>query len=117
GSGNARSCDGAIQVIPFEGFCAGKLLAGNAIAPLTVVVRRACLDSVGMFDQRFAPADDWDLWLRVARSYRLGFLDDVTALYRFHGDNVSRDELSMQRAVIRTMKSICERFPDIPQGL
>jgi glycosyltransferase involved in cell wall biosynthesis len=116
GAGATRSCEGAIQVHPFAGRCAGALLAGNAIAPLTVVMRRACLDEVGVFDQQFAPADDWHLWLRIARIYPVGFLDRITAQYRFHGDNVSKDQLIMQRAILRVVDAVCERFPDIAQS-
>jgi glycosyltransferase involved in cell wall biosynthesis len=92
-AGNPRPCAGAIWIYPFEGLCAGRMLLGSAIAPATVVVRRSCIDNVGPFDQSFAPADDWELWIRIARRYRLGFLDEVTTRYRFHGENVSRDQL------------------------
>ena len=47
----------------------------------------------------------------------MGFLDEVTAQYRFHGQNVSKDQVEMQRVVVKIMDSICERFPDIPEGV
>jgi len=116
-TGAPRTCEGAILVRPFTGLCAGQLLLGSAIAGVTVLVRKQCLDRVGRFDQQFAPADDWELWVRIARLYPLGFLDRVTAKYRFHGENVSRDQFKMQQAVLRIMDSVCHRFPDVPKGV
>lgn len=116
-AGAARSCEGAIQVYPFTGQCAGRLFAGNAIAPLTVLMRRSCVEEVGVFDQQFAPADDWHLWLRIARRYSLGFLDTITAKYRFHDANVSQDQLVMHRAVLRVMAAISQQFPDVPESM
>ncbi len=115
--GAAYSCDGAIWVYPFEGLCAGRLLLGNGIAPVTVLMRASCIDDVGKFDQRFAPADDWELWMRIARHHSLGFLDEVTAHYRFHGDNVSRDQLLMQLTVLKIMDAVCARFPDVAESI
>jgi glycosyltransferase involved in cell wall biosynthesis len=116
-SGAACSCEGAISVYPFEGLCAGRLLLGNGIAPLTVLLRAACIDRAGKFDQRFSPADDWELWIRIARHDSLGFLDEVTAHYRFHGDNVSKDQLLMQLTVLKIMDAVCARFPDVTESI
>jgi len=112
-AGALRSCVGAIGVHPHKGLCAGRLLLGNGIAPVTVLLRRECIDDVGTFDQRFAPADDWELWMRIARRHPIAFIDEVTACYRFHGENVSSDQLTMQCAVLRIMDAMCERFPDV----
>ena len=116
-AGRPCPCTGAIAVYPLAGLCAGRLLLGNGIAPLTVLIRRSCLDEVGGFDQRFAPADDWELWLRIARSQALGFMDEVTARYRVHDQMVSKDLSRMQQTVLSIMDSICERFPEVAQSV
>jgi glycosyltransferase involved in cell wall biosynthesis len=116
-AGQPRSCAGAIWVYPYEGLCAGRMLLGSGIAPVTVLVRSTCIEDVGGFDQRFAPADDWELWMRVARCHPIGFLDEVTACYRFHGENVSSDQLKMQRTIVKVIDAICERFPDVPRSV
>jgi glycosyltransferase involved in cell wall biosynthesis len=116
-AGETCPCTGAIWVYPFEGLCAGRLLLGNGIAPLTVLTRRVCIDDVGGFDQRFAPADDWELWMRIARRHAFGFMDEATARYRVHEENVSKDHLTMQQTVLSVIDSICERFPDVPRSV
>ena len=116
-SGEPCTCEGAISVYPFEGLCAGRLLLGNGIAPLTVLMRSECVREVGGFDQKFAPADDWELWLRIARRYEFGFMDEITARYRVHAENISKDHAQMQKTVLSIVDSICERFPDVAQSL
>jgi glycosyltransferase involved in cell wall biosynthesis len=111
--GEVRSCDGVIWVYPFQGRCAPQLARGNGIAPLTVMLRRSCIDDVGTFDQLLAPADDWELWIRIARQYELGFSDEVTALYRWHGENVSGNRVTMHRAVLRVLRHVAEHYPDV----
>jgi hypothetical protein len=116
-AGHACTCEGSIWVFPFEGNCAERLLLGNGIAPLTVLMRRQCVDDVGVFDQGLAPADDWDLWLRLADRYPVGFIDEVTARYRVHDHNASKDHLTMQRAVLRIMEAAPARLPNTMRNI
>jgi len=45
------------------------LLKGNFLANSSVVIRRACLEETGLFDTSLGHAEDWDLWLRIARGH------------------------------------------------
>jgi GT2 family glycosyltransferase len=48
---------------------------------LTVMVPRAVLDRVGLFDERREiHVEDWDLWLRIASRYPVGYLAGATAV-------------------------------------
>jgi glycosyltransferase involved in cell wall biosynthesis len=58
------------------------LLRENYVTAPSVVMRRACLQHIGLFDERiFIPAD-WDLWLRLAREYSIDFIDEPLSKYR-----------------------------------
>ncbi len=72
----------------------------SASVPL---VRRAALERVGGFDARCVPADDWDLWLRLARASRFAFCDEVLTDYLLHANQQRLDERRMFRAVRRTL--------------
>lgn len=61
------------------------------IPALTVVIRRRCLDEVGYFDPQLPNAQDYDLWLRLAKRYRFCYMDMPLAKYRLHGSNLSRN--------------------------
>jgi glycosyltransferase involved in cell wall biosynthesis len=64
-------------------------------APGQVLIRRAALEKAGPFR---APADDWELYLRLTRYGELAFVPDVVLGYRWHAGNVSRNQLKMSRA-------------------
>jgi glycosyltransferase involved in cell wall biosynthesis len=49
----------------------GALIWGNFLPTSSVMVRRACLEKVGGFDETLPTlGEDWDLWLRLAANYR-----------------------------------------------
>lgn len=53
-----------------------------------VVLPRGVLDEVGGFDERLSTSADWDLFYRVARRHRIGFVPEVLLRYRLHGGNM-----------------------------
>lgn len=87
----------------YVGWCTDKLLMGNGLLALTVLMKSSLLKQCGGFTQSRAPADDWDLWLRISRLASFGFIADVCAHYRLHGRNESRHLLKMKRAEISVL--------------
>jgi len=77
----------------------------NPLVSMSVpLVRRSCLESAGGFDPRCVPADDWDLWLRLAaRKAPFVWSDAVLTDYILHAGQQRRDEARMFRAVRRTL--------------
>ena len=77
------------------------LFLRNFIILLTVMVRKSVLDRVGSFDERpeFVAAEDFELWLRIARTSRVHFLEGVVGRYRVHSGNISKGiENKMQQS-------------------
>ena len=62
------------NVKPFRGNVFNELLVANFISNLTVMVRKEALNKVGMFDLKYIIAQDYDLWLRIARDYTIDFI-------------------------------------------
>ena len=83
----------------------GWLLGWNnpLVSASVPLVRRAALERVGGFDARCVPADDWDLWLRLARTSRFCFCDDILTDYVLHANQQRLDERRMFRAVRRAL--------------
>jgi glycosyltransferase involved in cell wall biosynthesis len=52
----------------------------------TAIVRRSALARAGRFDERAVPADDYDMWSRLARLGELAFVDEVVMEYRRHDE-------------------------------
>ncbi|MDE2119649.1 MAG: glycosyltransferase [Betaproteobacteria bacterium] len=98
-------------VAPLSGNCFSELFNRNRIAVLTVLLRKGCLAEVGTFNKSLAGADDYELWLRLARRYRFGFIPEVLACYRIHGDNVSHDRFKMTLRELQSLESVLAADP------
>ena len=53
-----------------------------------VMVRAAVLREVGGFDPGLRRTEDWDLWIRIARTGRPAWVCEPLVAYRFHAGNV-----------------------------
>lgn len=71
-------------------FLAALLVANRIVNPATVMVRAACLDTVGVFDPATIPAEDWDLWIRIGLRYPMGTMPEPLAYYRHHDSYMPR---------------------------
>ena len=58
------------------------LIGSNFIASCSAVVRRSAIESVGGVFPEATPADDWDLWLRIAERYPIAALPEPVSIYR-----------------------------------
>ncbi|QCC50045.1 glycosyltransferase family 2 protein [Halapricum salinum] len=66
-------------------------------SPSRIVVRRACLEDVGGFDESLAAKQDWDLYLRIAENWRFETLQEVLCYRTIHDDALSRDPATAAR--------------------
>lgn len=95
--------DGRIlQAVPCEQGMRGdiykQLLIKNRMTGGTVVVSRNALDTVGCFDETFQAAENWDLWIRIARKFAVEYIDEPMMNYLKHPDNMSCNSQKMSRA-------------------
>jgi glycosyltransferase involved in cell wall biosynthesis len=82
-------------VIPkAHGRCTLELLAHNSITTSSVLLRRAAL-GLDRFPNGMDGCDDWDVWLRVSRTWAFAYIDEPLTYYRVHDANVSRDKAVM----------------------
>ncbi len=82
------------------------LLKGNYVSMCAAVLfRRAALTVVGEFDPALEAAEDYDLYLRIARRFPICDHDDVVAEYRRHGAALTDDPLLMLRCALRVLKA------------
>lgn len=70
----------------------------NCIPASGVVVRRAIMDRVNLFDPKCVGAEDWDLWLRMSLLGDFCFVDQVVYSYRIHETNMSKNREFMMKA-------------------
>ncbi len=66
----------------------GAFLTCNALLHPSVMVRRDAVLAAGSYSPCPPPCEDYDLWLRVAKSRRLANLPQVLLYYRVHGRGI-----------------------------
>lgn len=63
----------------------------------TVMMRKEAVLHCGRYDPRMVPAEDLDLWLRMAETGRLANLPDIVLKYRVHDNSISGSKRDLQR--------------------
>lgn len=66
------------------------LLRENFLNTNNVLIRKEVFTIVGMFDEKRRYSEDYDLWLRIAKRYKIGFVNNILTEYRSHSLNRSR---------------------------
>ena len=51
------------------------------------MLRRECLDRAGLFDEKVGLGQDWELWIRIARSYKVGVVDAILIYFTRHSQS------------------------------
>lgn len=78
-----------------RGAILNQLLQRNVIVGGSVnsVIRRSAMTAAGFFDPDLPAMEDYDYWLRVARFYKVDFVDELLVRYydTDHGERRSRD--------------------------
>lgn len=81
------------------------------------MVRRSCLDTVGVFDQNltsFNVNEDWDMWLRIAARYPFKAVKEPLVYYRQHSNSASRNWEAMEQSFNIVIE---KAFASAPQEL
>jgi glycosyltransferase involved in cell wall biosynthesis len=96
-----------------SGWVFEKLLGGNFITACSAMIRRSCYDAVGTYDESLV-VEDWDMWLRIAKKFRIEYLDLPTVVYRQHGRNMSD---IMIYPMLQSMKALILKHCEDPAQL
>jgi glycosyltransferase involved in cell wall biosynthesis len=95
-----------------NGRVAEHLLFGNWIQTSTVMVRRAALETTGVFDEDVGQfGEDWLLWMRVAAQFPIYFLPQPLVCYRFHAERLSTRQSKQQ---FRSLMLCIEKLSALP---
>ncbi|MCX8124376.1 MAG: glycosyltransferase [Spirochaetes bacterium] len=81
-----------------EGYIFEDCLYMCKVSPSAVVVHRSVFEKVGLFDELLPVCEDYDLWLRVAWQYYIGFINKkLIVKYGGHNDQLSASLWGMDR--------------------
>jgi glycosyltransferase involved in cell wall biosynthesis len=80
------------------------LLDGNFFVPESVFLRRYVYDDVGLFDEALRACEDWDVWLRVTKKFRVFHVSEVLTRHRILAGSMSTNPLRMLTARLAVLK-------------
>jgi glycosyltransferase involved in cell wall biosynthesis len=68
------------------------LMRENIIgAPSTVLLRRECIEQVGLFDENIAYGLDYDFWIRISKCFHFEFIEISLVRYYIHENRLSNE--------------------------
>lgn len=83
----------------------------------TVMVPRAVLDDVGLFDEDLAIAEDDNLWIRITARYPARLVDEVLVRCRLRPGSLSTDGDQLFRDVMQSLDRLMDGDPVIRERI
>lgn len=77
----------------------------------SVMIRRECLNQVGVFDPRYSTAEDFDLWLRILGDYAQCYVPQVLTSYRDITDSASKNALRNRTNKVKLLENLQRESP------
>ena len=103
---------------PVRGHIFNELLSRyNFIPLLTAVIKKEVLDEIGLFEDDYKIAADYDLFLKIAYKHPVDYVEECLAKYRVHDSNFSinqdigiREELEIINKWLRKNPILNDEF-------
>lgn len=98
-----------------------QLLAGNVVlgSCSSVLLKKEVIDAVGGFDESLneAMGEEWDLWARISRKYKFGYVDEPLVRIRVHENQrqARRSRPDQYQDMLNLYKRFLE-YEDLTEG-
>jgi len=78
------------------------LLFKNPIAHSSAFFRKEIIEEMGYYKEKYKYAQDFDLWFRISRRYKIANIAEVLVKYRIHDESVTKAQqtYNMQRQFV-----------------
>jgi glycosyltransferase involved in cell wall biosynthesis len=89
-----------------------KIVVQQRVQTPSIVLRREVYEALGGFDPRLDAFEDWEMWIRVATRYPVGFIPQPLAEYRISSGNTSTQSMlaGSRTAVLKRMIAIVDGY-------
>jgi len=82
-----------------------QLLVQNSIGVASVMARQECFERAGGFDCELRSLEDWDMWIRISKLYKIGVIPEVLTFYRQVPTSMSKNCKVMEEAFESVIES------------
>jgi glycosyltransferase involved in cell wall biosynthesis len=102
----------------YSGRVTESLVIKNFVPFGTAVIRRACVEKNGRFDESLPMGIDWDLWLRYSLSWHFQYAPDITYVYRIWPGQMSKNYRGRYKNAFLILTKFIDAYPDaVPEAL
>ncbi|MDQ2770323.1 MAG: glycosyltransferase, partial [Bacteroidota bacterium] len=99
---------GNLRPVPASGWLLAEVLRRYFISTPTMMMRRACLESLGGYDETLA-YEDFDFWVRASREWQFLYLDEITTRKRKHPRSMSARAYRRHDPYLASTIRVCEK--------
>jgi glycosyltransferase involved in cell wall biosynthesis len=94
-----------------SGYIFPALLHKNYITATAGLLKKQCVEDVGMYDESLFGYEDWDLCLRITRKYEVGFLrKPLYDYYQRPGSLISNREGEHRQRILQALYDIDNKY-------
>jgi glycosyltransferase involved in cell wall biosynthesis len=100
---------------PLTGRLFRRLVRDCFVFTPTVIIRRECLQDIGLFNESLTVSEDFNLWLRIAARWKIALLPEVLAIRHRRPESLSfsSDPDLMQRQGIAALEHVESNCPGL----
>jgi glycosyltransferase involved in cell wall biosynthesis len=96
-----------LDPIYYEGDVYRELLIGCFITSgSNVLIRKKCIEKVGLFDPSLKSAADWEYWIRLGKSWPFALVPRYQILYRVHSESISCNVESVKGDILKVVDRV-----------
>ena len=99
---------GGLRPAPASGFVLPEVLARYFISTPTMLMRRACLQAIGGYDEALA-YEDFDFWVRTARDWQFAYQNEVLTRKRKHPHQMSAQQYQLDDPFLASTIAVCRK--------
>jgi glycosyltransferase involved in cell wall biosynthesis len=92
------------------------VLTGNRLTTSSVMLRRACLDQVGLFDESLPVNSDQDLWIRLSKVFQWECIETPLVKYALNPRGLTKNFKIQIKGKILVLKKYEQWFVRYPMG-
>jgi glycosyltransferase involved in cell wall biosynthesis len=106
----------ASDTIPGSGNLFRHMVRNCFVLTPSVVLRRRCLEEVGLFNESLSVSEDFNLWLRIAARWKIAFLPEVLAIVHKRTGSLSTTIAPEERlrTGVAALEHVRANCPDLP---
>ena len=92
--GKKTSTEGPVKWIRGDLFV--KVFSESFIHTSSVMIRKEVLERIGGFPIKYRFADEFDVWLKIAKDHEIAYVDKILVFIRFYESNTSHNRVGVR---------------------